>query len=218
MISRVSADVMSDRALNRATLERQLLLRRASLTPLETVEHLVGLQAQVPLAPYTALWSRLDGFRLEELGRLLEERVLVRIVVMRGTIHLVTADDALALRPLTQPVLDGQLARHGVHKAALAGVDLEPVVQFARAFLEVEPRTGSELRAALAERLLSGVTWSKTSVAALVARSRSIRHVPLTKPSCSTVPWIGVGARERSACALGGRKRARSACESSRLS
>jgi len=146
------AAVLGDRALNRATLERQLLLRRASLPPLAAVEHLVGLQAQVPLNPYTALWSRLEGFRPEVLARLLEERALVRIVVMRGTIHLVTADDALLLRPLMQPVLDGQLARHGEHKAALAGVDLQPVVAVARELLEKTPRTGAELRAALAER------------------------------------------------------------------
>ena len=152
MISRVTADVLSDRALNRATLARQLLLRRSSLPPLEAVEHLVGLQAQVPLSPYTALWSRLESFHPAELAQLLEERALVRIVVMRGTIHLVTADDALLLRPLTQPVLDGQLARHGEHKAALAGVDLQPVVAFARPLLAQTPRTGPELRAALAER------------------------------------------------------------------
>jgi hypothetical protein len=148
----VSADVLSLRALNRATLERQLLLRRSTMPVLDAVEHLVGLQAQIPLNPYTALWSRLDRFRPEELGRLLEQRRVVRIVVMRGTIHLVSADDGLLLRPLMQPILDGQLARHGEYAAALREVDLEPIVAFARALLEEQPRTGKELRAALAER------------------------------------------------------------------
>ena len=78
------ADPLSDRALGRATLSRQLLLERTAMDPRAAVEHLVGLQAQIPLDPYTALWSRLDGFRPEEVGRLLEERALVRIVVMRG--------------------------------------------------------------------------------------------------------------------------------------
>jgi hypothetical protein len=122
------------------------------MRPLAAVEHLVGIQAQVPLNPYTGLWSRLEGFRTEELGRLLEERKLVRVVVMRGTIHLVTAEDCLLLRPLMQPVLDGQLKRHGEHKDALAGVEVAPVLSFARTFLEESPRTGGELRTALAER------------------------------------------------------------------
>ena len=68
----MSTEVLGDRALNRATLARQLLLRRAALSPLEAVEHLVGMQAQVPLDPYLGLWSRLERFQPEELGRLLE--------------------------------------------------------------------------------------------------------------------------------------------------
>ncbi|HJU97886.1 MAG TPA: crosslink repair DNA glycosylase YcaQ family protein, partial [Jiangellaceae bacterium] len=88
----MSGDLLTNRVLNRATLARQLLLARSTLSPLEAVEHLVGLQAQNPLDPYLGLWSRLDGFDPHELGRLVEDRSLVRIPVMRSTIHLVTAD------------------------------------------------------------------------------------------------------------------------------
>ena len=70
------------------------------------------MQAQVPHNPYTALWSRLEGFRPESLSELLERREVVRVGVMRGTIHLVTADDCLLLRPLMQPVFEAQLRRH----------------------------------------------------------------------------------------------------------
>lgn len=66
-----AADRLTLRALNRATLERQLLLRRADLPVLDAVEHLVGMQAQVPLNPYLGLWSRLADFRPETLSRLL---------------------------------------------------------------------------------------------------------------------------------------------------
>jgi hypothetical protein len=148
----MSEPVLSRRALNRATLERQLLLHRSDLTPLETVEHLVGMQAQVPHNPYTALWSRLAGFQPESVSELLERRELVRIGVMRGTIHLVTADDCLLLRPLMQPVLEAQLRRHGEHAPSLEGIDLEPVIEFARTLLEEKPRSGTELRALFAER------------------------------------------------------------------
>src|SRR5260370_18853165 len=65
-----SSDVLSLRALNRALLDRQLLLRRLALPEsgprdergIETVEHLAGLQAQAPFPPYYGLWSRLAGF------------------------------------------------------------------------------------------------------------------------------------------------------------
>ena len=148
----MTLDVLTDRALNRATLERQLLLRRSQRSVLETIEHLVGMQAQVPLNPYLGLWSRLDQFAPDELGRLLVERQVVRIVVMRATLHLVTADDCLLLRPLMQPVLDAELARHRDHGPALAGVDLTPVLDFARPLLAERARTGTELRQLLAAR------------------------------------------------------------------
>jgi Winged helix DNA-binding domain len=148
----VRADTTSARALNRATLARQLLLERASLPALDAVQHLVGIQAQEPHDPYTALWSRLEGFRPEQLSELLESRQVVRIVVMRGTIHLVSAADALVLRPLMQPVLDGELARHPEFSPPLRDLDLEPVLAVARAALEERPLTGTELRAVLVER------------------------------------------------------------------
>jgi Winged helix DNA-binding domain len=143
-------DVLTRRALNRATLDRQLLLRRSSLSALDAVEHLVGLQAQVPRDPYLALWSRLVAFRPEELSELVLERKVVRISAMRATIHLVSADDCLLLRPLMQPVLDAELARHREFAPALAGVDLDPVLDVARRLFAERPRTGPELRTALA--------------------------------------------------------------------
>ncbi len=145
----MSADILSSRALNRATLARQLLLERSDLPVLDAVEHLVGLQAQVPLNPYLALWSRLPRFDPHTLGQMMTDREVVRIVVMRGTIHLVTADDCLVLRPLAQPVLDAELARHPEYGPPLVGVDLEPVLAFVRELTAEQPRTGPQLRAAL---------------------------------------------------------------------
>ena len=69
---------LSPRALNRAALHRQLLLDRAPLTAQQAVGHLAGLQAQAPLAPYVGLWTRLAGFRHEELKELITERAVLR--------------------------------------------------------------------------------------------------------------------------------------------
>jgi hypothetical protein len=144
--------VLRRRQLNRATLARQLLLERVPMAVGDAVDHLVGLQAQVPLNPYLALWSRLAGFAPDDLGHMMLDRQVVRIALMRSTIHLVTAADALLLRPIVQPVLDRELSRHREYAPALRDVDLQPVLAFARDVVAAQPRTGPQLRAALAER------------------------------------------------------------------
>ncbi len=145
-------DVLGPRALNRATLARQHLLERAPLPVAGVIEHLVGMQAQIPGDPYVGLWSRIEGLDPAELSGLLLDRRAVRIVVMRATIHLVTAADCLLLRPLMQPVLDAELRRHPQFAPALRGVDLEPVLAYARELLAAAPCTGQQLRAALQDR------------------------------------------------------------------
>jgi DNA glycosylase AlkZ-like len=142
---------ISTRALGRTLLARQHLLARVDLAPVAMVERLVGMQAQEPRDPYLGLWSRIDGFDPSELETALLNRSVVRIVAMRGTIHLLTADDALGLRHLFQPVLDQEMARHSQHKTVLAGLDLDPVSAFATEVL-VAPLSLPRLRAALTER------------------------------------------------------------------
>ncbi|HWN23312.1 MAG TPA: winged helix DNA-binding domain-containing protein [Gaiellaceae bacterium] len=114
--------------------------------------HLVGLQAQVPRDPYVALRARLEGFAPAQLERALLEREVVRIGVMRGTIHLVTAADCLPLRALVQPVYDALVWRHRDLSPLLHGVDLAPVVAFGHERLRERPLPLPELREALARR------------------------------------------------------------------
>lgn len=85
--------VLSHRVVNRTTLLRQLLLRRERLSPSRAVERLAGLQAQLPSSPYLALWARLDGFERGSLERALRRRVVVKALLMRATMHLVSARD-----------------------------------------------------------------------------------------------------------------------------
>jgi len=140
------------RALNRAFLERQMLLRRRKLPTTEALEHLVGMQAQAPNPPYIGLWTRLEDFQPGELACLISNRQAVRIALMRNTIHLVTARDCLALRPLVQIIFDRDLSSNYSHGAALKGMDLDALTATGRALLEERPRTGKELGALLAER------------------------------------------------------------------
>src|ERR1700677_3021341 len=151
--------VLTPRALNRALLSRQLLLHCPSLPAadgararqvLETIEHLVGLQAQAPFPPYFGLRSRLEGFRPDDLASLITSRRVVRIALMRGTIHLVSARDCLPLRRLVQPVIErGMRTTFGKQ---LAGLDTEALAAAGRALVESEPLTFSQLGRALAER------------------------------------------------------------------
>jgi hypothetical protein len=89
----VAERVLTQRELNRATLARQLLLRRARLPVVKAVERVAGLQAQLGTAPYLGLWSRVEGFRRESLERALLSRKATRGVLMRGTVHLVSTPD-----------------------------------------------------------------------------------------------------------------------------
>jgi hypothetical protein len=137
------------------------------MTALEAIEHLIGMQAQAPFAPYYGLWSRLDSFTGDELSGLLTARKAVRIVLMRGTIHLVTAKDCHRLRPLVQPALDRMLRSNTTHGKALAAVDLSTVVDAAERLLDAEQLTPGEVGARLAEK------WPDIPAGSLAEAARS---------------------------------------------
>jgi hypothetical protein len=147
-----AGNVLGRRALNRALLERQLLLRRERRSVAEAVEHLVALQAQNPRDPYVALWTRLEGFDPHELGRMVAERQAVRTPLLRTTLHLVGADDCLAMAPLLWPVLERGFWTGSPFGRRVKGVDLDAVLAAGRALLDERPRTIAQLRALLGER------------------------------------------------------------------
>jgi DNA glycosylase AlkZ-like len=129
---------LTTRALNRALLARQMLLKRAAIPVADALEHLVGMQAQMPDSPYVGLWSRLKNFRHAALADLLLGRKAVRVALMRNTLHLVTAEDCLALRPVVQRLLQRAYGKANPEKLAA-------IVAAGRAILGEGPRTNVEI-------------------------------------------------------------------------
>ena len=189
-------DTLNRRQLNRATLARQHLLARVVMPAEAMVEHLVGMQAQVPRNPYLALWSRVADFRVEELEALVAGRRAVRMGLMRSTLHLVTAADGLRLRPVMQVVLARGVSPGGPFGRHLIGLDVEEVAVAGRALVEDEPRTGVELRRLLGER------WPDRDPASLAAAAtfllpvvqvppRGLWHTS-SRPTWTTIEaWLG---------------------------
>jgi hypothetical protein len=150
MTNRPGPPTLGPAALNRALLARQMLLERVELPAVAMIEHLVGLQSQAPNAPYVGLWTRLRGFRTDELADLTAERQAVRGSLMRVTIHLFSRPDFLDLWPVFRPVLErGYLG--SPFRRNLEGLDLAEVVGAATLLLQERPRTRAELGALLAE-------------------------------------------------------------------
>ncbi|MDP9471525.1 MAG: winged helix DNA-binding domain-containing protein [Chloroflexota bacterium] len=141
-------DVLTRRQLNRATLARQMLLAREEVSAVAAVERLGGLQAQDAKPPFTGLWTRVEGFRREDLHRVLHEHAVVRATLMRATLHLMSERDYVAFRLALQPVMTQALRVLG---ARAEGLDLEKVLPVARALLQEWPRTFEELRPLLLE-------------------------------------------------------------------
>jgi hypothetical protein len=141
--------VLSARALGRATLARQMLIARERVPARDAVERLAGLQAQVREPPFVGLWTRLDGFRREELIEAIERREVVRATAMRCTMHLMSARDYLELWGAIQPAV--ARAVRGWTGKRLAGVDMERIVEAVRERLAERPHTFAELRALVPE-------------------------------------------------------------------
>ncbi|MFE3656316.1 winged helix DNA-binding domain-containing protein [Streptomyces sp. NPDC059165] len=164
-----TSPVLGLRALNRATLARQLLLYRDAehgTTARAAVARLVGLQAQNVKPPYYALAARLHDFDPQELSALMEAREVARTVTLRSTIHTHTADDCLSLRPFAQP--GGPERELAVFAKRLDGVDLDRLAAVTRELLDERPRPIGDLRAALVAQ------WPDADPLALTVAARCL--------------------------------------------
>ncbi|WP_437490261.1 winged helix DNA-binding domain-containing protein [Sorangium sp. So ce1014] len=171
--------------LNRATLARQMLLSRDRATAVQGIERLVALQAQLARPPFIGLWSRLAGFRREELLQRVLRREVVRAPFLRGTLHLVSAKDYLALHPVIAPVLHA--AARSILRARVDTLEVARLVAEARAYFDEEPRTMDELRDHLAALHPEG------DVRAMALAVRM--HLPVVQVPAET-PWAYPGTAD----------------------
>ena len=146
----IGVEVLDRRQLNRATIERQLLRRRDPRSATEAIRHLIAVQAQEPFEPYVGLWSRLEGFEPGQLVDLLENRRAVRTLLMRRTLHLVTSEDCLVLRPHHQSMLVARA--RGTLGRMLPGVDFDELAAAGEPLFAETPRTLSEVGRAVNHR------------------------------------------------------------------
>jgi hypothetical protein len=141
------------RELNRATLARQLLLDRESLSVTEATRRVVALQAQQPASPYLALWNRLAGFDPAELDDSFAGRRVVRSTLMRITMHAVHAEDHRAFREAMEPTL--RAARLGDPRFTASGLTAADADALLGELLDyaAQPRMATECEAWLGQRL-----------------------------------------------------------------
>jgi hypothetical protein len=143
----MGARTLTLRELNRATLARQLLLRRHRVSVTKAIGRTAGLQAQWPPSPYLGLWSRVEGFRADDLMRAIVRRNVVKATLMRRTLHLVTARDYLAYGGIFRASMIRELERQ---RAALGDdVDLAAEGERVAALTADRPRSRPELLALL---------------------------------------------------------------------
>lgn len=168
--------ILKLRELNRAILSRQMLLESAKITVPAAIERLVGLQAQLASAPYVGLWTRLDKFTREDLAKLIEDRTIIKATLMRGTLHLFTADDYLRFRTTMRPLLEAGAS--AITKQFGAEFNLEKLLAAARKFIAEKPRTFAEIS--------EMVTALMPSVEVGPLRYSVRTHIPLVQVPIST--------------------------------
>ncbi|MGH3242066.1 MAG: winged helix DNA-binding domain-containing protein [Spirillospora sp.] len=186
--------VLDQRTLNRAALDRQLLLRRSGMAVRDAIGLLVAMQAQENNVPYYGLWTRLTGFRQEQLTDLMDDRTAVRGSILRGTQHLALADDYLWLRPLIhESLLRGRQAAFG---RVTKDWDLDELATCARDLLDGQVLTRPQLARALAElwpgRDLQALGWSAQALVPVVHPPPSgTWNVAGATPFALAEEWIG---------------------------
>ncbi len=162
---------LTARQLNRATLGRQLLLRREPLDAVEAVRRVVALQAQSAASPYLGLWNRVEGFEPSSLADAFAEQAIVKASLMRITLHAVHGDDY----PAFHAAMLGSLRASRLHDArfrtsGLTIPEADALMPHLLASLD-RPLTGAQIEEIMQARVGQGQTrawWALRTFAPLV--------------------------------------------------
>ena len=169
-----SKRVLTRRELNRALLERQLLLGRKPLGAVKAVERLGGLQAQSTPSPYLSLWTRLEGFERDELTKALTSRRLVKALLQRGTLHVAAPSTYWAIMTVRRELAASLWPPS--YEARLPAAQIRELAEVVHAKLERNELTYNEVRALLEPHAREGVPptflWRRVQANAYVI------HVP----------------------------------------
>jgi hypothetical protein len=158
--------VLSDDVVRRMHTAAQLLHRPARRSPVELVRHLTGVQAQVLTAAGLALRARTVGLDAASVDRArVDERSIVLTWAMRGTLHLIAADDYSWLVPLTTEPSIANAHR----RLKQEGVPDDQVASALPLISRMLKREGPLTRAEIAERLeRHGIRTAGQAIAHLV--------------------------------------------------
>ena len=139
--------------LNRATLARQLLLRREPLEVAEAVRRVVALQAQEAASPYLALWNRLAPFDPASLDAAFKGRAVIKATLMRMTLHAVTAADYPRFhRAMVESLRAARLNDQRYSETGLSAAAADALIPHLLQYT-AERRTNAECEALLSARL-----------------------------------------------------------------
>lgn len=143
-----SLGTLTPRALNRATLARQMLLARASLDPVAAITHLAGLQAQYSPSSFVALWSRLHDFQIDTLHAALTRREVIKATLMRATLHLVSATEFAAYQAAIVRFIQSAWEQRAIGfkvDSATIGLDGAALRRAVIEYCQDTPRTSDEI-------------------------------------------------------------------------
>ena len=149
----MSSPRLTARQLNRATLARQMLLRRERVSVVNAVQRVMALQAQEPASPYLALWNRIEGFDPAELDKAFADHAIVKASMMRLTLHAVAATDYPPLHAAVTRTLPVSRYHEGLFRqTGLTAADGHAIMPEVLAFAAA-PRTNAEADSWFEERL-----------------------------------------------------------------